>query len=221
MNQGEFAGLLDELSLSGWGIADVSSFVEARGFPRAVSLFKAYGLPGEHDPLRGGEYDEAALHDAILEARRVTEGAVEEIRAYLEARDIRHWIPAAGGQDPVTLTAEFSQKLAATRAGLGWVGRNSLFVTGEYGPRVRLMTVLVDCDLPTAEPETESGCGVCSTCVDACPYGYIKGADWRPGLPRDNLLDAFGCNSTLEELGVPLGRKHGCGRCLLACPFGA
>jgi len=39
---------------------------------------------------------------------------------------------------------------AATRAGLGWIGKTGLFVSPEGGPKVRLATVFTDLDLDVA-----------------------------------------------------------------------
>ena len=42
----------------------------------------------------------------------------------------------------------FPHKTAATRAGLGWIGKTALFVSPEFGPAVRLATVFTDLELP-------------------------------------------------------------------------
>lgn len=211
---------LDGMDISGWGIADVEPCPEATGFRRAISLYQAYGLPEACDPALGGEYDEEALHQAILSARELTDRAAASLSDFLEGHEVPHRVVPASGQDPETLAGPFPVKLAATRAGLGWVGRSSLLVTRWHGPRVRLAALLADFDCPADEPMTESRCGGCELCVDACPYGYIGGAEWEPGLPRDALLDAFACSARMEELGKPIGRKYSCGLCLLACPYG-
>jgi hypothetical protein len=38
----------------------------------------------------------------------------------------------------------FQHKIAATSAGLGWIGRNGLLISPRYGPRLSLATVLTD-----------------------------------------------------------------------------
>ncbi|MBN1572587.1 MAG: epoxyqueuosine reductase [Deltaproteobacteria bacterium] len=116
--------------------------------------------------------------------------------------------------------ALFPHKLAAVRAGLGWIGKSSLLITREHGPRVYLATVLVDCDIEPDRPVLESGCGGCTACVEACPYLCIKDLNWHSGTPREELLDVYLCNAKREEAIKSKGRKDECGQCLLACPYG-
>jgi epoxyqueuosine reductase QueG len=122
-----------------------------------------------------------------------------------------------------TLTPELSHKMAATCAGLGWIGKTALLVTEAFGPRLRLATVLVSQPLPRlAQPVTASQCGGCSLCVDQCPAGAATGALWCAGDPREKLLNAFKCRTACREITARnLGRDESlCGICLAACPVG-
>jgi epoxyqueuosine reductase len=68
-----------------------------------------------------------------------------------------------------TLRMNFSHKMAATRAGLGWIGKTDLLVSEKFGPRIRLATVLTNHRFDNlGMPITESRCGIC-ICV--CPQG--------------------------------------------------
>lgn len=118
------------------------------------------------------------------------------------------------------LLSTFSHKMAATEAGLGWIGKSSLFVSTKFGCRVRLATVLTNASFTPGIPVTESQCGDCVECVKACPYQAIKGATWYPGIERDELLDAFLCDRIRNEYIPKLGYKHPCGLCVKACPVG-
>ncbi len=184
----------------------------AAGYNRAASLLVAYqyGLDG---------YDEAAFHQLLLEKQHIATAATTELCGALEELGVA-FHPVPHTQDQRLLVSNFSHKYAATRAGLGWIGRNSLLVTPEWGPRVFLRTVLFDLDLEVAEPVNESRCGACTACVDACPYACIHGAEWQPGLDRDELLDVFTCNQVRLDAIPALGHKDACGFCLLACSIG-
>lgn len=206
--------VLRGLPVSKWGIADIRGLHPlALTYPRAISLALAY------DAAYVG-YDEARYEHLLIEKRRELEQAIAPLLAFLREAEVEHYLVPHGGQDPDTLLGEFPHKLAATRAGLGWVGKNALLVTAEYGPRVRLLTVLVAADLPAAPPISESRCGECDACVAACPYGYITGAHWYPGIAREALFAPFACSATRESFRATLGHKHPCGLCLLACPVG-
>ena len=42
-----------------------------------------------------------------------------------------------------TLRTDLSHKMVATRAGLGWIGKTDLFISKEFGPRLRLVSILL------------------------------------------------------------------------------
>ncbi|RKY82993.1 epoxyqueuosine reductase [candidate division KSB1 bacterium] len=120
------------------------------------------------------------------------------------------------------LTCEFSHKVAATRSGLGWIGKSALFISREFGARVRLITILTDTKLETGVPFKESMCNKCSVCVDRCPAGAISGKNWFSGMKREDFFNAFKC----KETGTYLTKKNTgvddciCGICVSVCPVG-
>lgn len=117
-------------------------------------------------------------------------------------------------------TGAFQHKTAAVLAGLGWIGRSALFIHQRYGPRVRLGTILTNAPLIAAEPATESGCGSCRVCVSACPAMAIEGPLWKPGMPRNELYNAYACSQHMKEAYQHIGRGAVCGLCVVACPIG-
>lgn len=130
--------------------------------------------------------------------------------------------PVAASQtvDDANLRGLFQHKTAATRAGLGWVGRNGLLITPRHGPRVRLATVLTDLPLPTATPVTASRCGKCRACVTACPAQALSGELWEPGTGREHLVDAHRCEEWMATHYRPVGGALICGICIQVCPWG-
>jgi epoxyqueuosine reductase len=53
-------------------------------------------------------------------------------------------------QDAKTQTSKLPHKTVATKAGLGWIGKCALLITEEYGPAIRITSVLTDADLDMA-----------------------------------------------------------------------
>jgi epoxyqueuosine reductase len=114
------------------------------------------------------------------------------------------------------LTTPLPHKTVATRAGLGWIGKNALLTTPKYGSAIRISSVITNMPLLTDIPINESKCGTCTNCVVACPASAIKGTVWNLTLTRDELLDPFKCRKKARELshakiGVEISL---CGKCI-------
>lgn len=122
--------------------------------------------------------------------------------------------------DTKTLSVPLPHKTAAIRAGIGWIGKSNLLVTKEFGSAFRMCTILTDAELPAGEPVTESSCGSCTCCVDACPVGAPTGREWRCGSSREDLVDIFACYRRAQEFARDRGWDHSiCGICIEACPW--
>ena len=75
-----------------------------------------------------------------------------------------------------TLRTDLSHKMVATRAGLGWIGKTDLFVSKKFGPRLRLVSILISTPVKSkSRPIEKSRCGKCSLCVDICPANAANG----------------------------------------------
>jgi epoxyqueuosine reductase QueG len=122
-----------------------------------------------------------------------------------------------------TLRHNFSQKMVATRAGLGWIGKTDLFISKKFGPRLRLASVIVDYPLkPLNKPIDESRCGKCRLCVDACPAQAANGKLWSIHVDRDQFYSARKCRETASRLTLErIGKDERlCGICVSVCPVG-
>jgi epoxyqueuosine reductase QueG/predicted GNAT family acetyltransferase len=128
--------------------------------------------------------------------------------------------PTVEELDYETLATELPHKTIATRAGLGWVGKSALLVTEEYGPAVRLATVLTDAEFDVGKPVNNSHCGDCKRCVECCPGKAILGKNWEAGAERQTIYDAFACCDTAKRLSKKIGiRSTICGICINVCPW--
>ncbi len=114
----------------------------------------------------------------------------------------------------------FSHKKGAVDAGLGWIGKNAMFISRETGPRVRLATIFTDMVLPVKNNEYKDYCGECTICRDKCPSGAISGISWRKEVNFTDFFDAMLCSTYMKENFKDIGRGAVCGICMRYCPYG-
>lgn len=108
----------------------------------------------------------------------------------------------------------------AQRAGLGWVGKNTMLIHPKHGSYFFLCELIVDVELNYDEPINDH-CGTCRKCIDACPTDAIQ--------PEGYLMDGSKCISyaTIEKKGeIPdyfkgkmKNRVFGCDICIEVCPW--
>lgn len=113
----------------------------------------------------------------------------------------------------------FTHKMAATSAGLGWVGRNGLLINPYYGPRLSLATVLTDAPIQADTPIEFSLCGDCNLCMNFCPSDAITGEEWSRYEPFVELVRLDKCHSHKKN-SKRLEGKPNCGLCINICPYG-
>ena len=107
-------------------------------------------------------------------------------------------------------------KTAAVLSGLGFVGKSGLFLSREYGSKVRLATILTDMPLRNELPVIENGCGDCTACQKACPAGAIFGE--LPTKNGERNFDPEKCSRYMKEHFQDIGRGSVCGVCIRVCP---
>ena len=199
-----------------YGFADIAYSPFAREYPSAVVFAVPYGKQ-----LTPSDYTEPDFEAGIQSAKARLEGILSGLEALLAEHHTDCYIPPVAQKNETELLAPFSFKYAATRAGLGWYGRNDVLITERYGPRARLSAVLVAAPLEYGQPIDESRCpDDCMKCVNACPCKALKGMKWHASLWRSELIDYHRCNRMRSAFIPRMGRKSACGLCLAACPFG-
>lgn len=112
-------------------------------------------------------------------------------------------------------------KTVATRAGLGWIGKNNLLVTLQYGSAVRISSLLTNAPLECGEAINDSRCKACSLCVENCPAQALHGTLWEAGMEREQLVDVEKCYKKqvqimYEETGIETDL---CGKCFAVCAY--
>jgi len=220
LSLGDVDAFLRANGVSEWGVASNDPPMDlAPPLPRAISLmvrFQAAALEGVGSgpaTTYFADYNRlnATLNSAATKFVNHLQHAgyeAECVEATLEDyEEVEDW-----GEAGV-----FAHKTAATRAGLGWIGKTALFVSPVLGPKLRLATVFTDLDLPAGVPIDAGRCGTCRVCVDACPVDAGRDVTWEVGMARDLLFDEKACEGYLDNF-PDLGGV--CGICVAVCPFG-
>jgi epoxyqueuosine reductase len=119
-----------------------------------------------------------------------------------------------------TDTGPILERDLAQRAGIGWIGRNSMLINPKFGSYFFISEILLDLELEPDPPFITDHCGTCTRCIDACPTDCI--------LPN-RTLDATRCISYLtielkDDIPIDLREKigdwtFGCDICQMVCPW--
>ena len=184
------------------------------GSTRAVVVTRYYFRPDPHPPLgasagriakyaRGRDY-----HEAL---REPLERLASYVRSLGETDTITKYYVDAG---PVP------ERELAQRAGLGWIGKNTMLIDPRRGSFCFLATLFTNLDLALDRPFEADRCGSCRRCLDACP---------THAFPEERVLDSRLCISylTIEHTGsivADLGGQmgdwvFGCDICQDVCPW--
>jgi len=206
-----------------WGAADLSELATLRDetgryFPFALAWVMPMsprimaGIQNGPNPAYADEY--ARVN------RQINESSVA-LAAELQRRGFRSKALAASDRtDPVNIRGDFPHKTAATRAGLGWIGRHCQLITRPFGSWVRLGTVFTDMEVRCGTAIERSFCGRCRRCVEACPAQALTGNAWAPGVAREEILDVRACDRWKKEHYFRYHGGHNCGICSAVCPYG-
>jgi len=160
-------------------------------------------------------------YDEYLSVNDRLDMITDQLKTEIEGRGYQAYAIASSKRtDSVNIRGEFPHKSAAVRGGLGWIGKSSLLVTREYGPRVRLSTVFTDAPLQTNDILEKNHCGKCKKCVDACPASAIVGNLWSDGVARESLIDVQKCD-VWKINKYPQFHGQVCGICVAVCPHGS
>jgi len=165
---------------------------------------------GDSDP---GPAPRVARYARGDDYHRVTRDRLEPLADFLRRNGakIAHTFADSG---PVP------ERALALRAGLGWIGKNTMLIRPGAGSFFFIGTIFTDLPLDHDSSITTDHCGSCTRCLDACP---------TDALVEPHLLDATRCISylTIEQKGpipTPLAERldgwvFGCDICNEVCPW--
>ena len=134
--------------------------------------------------------------------------------------EIQARIPDFAGRAFVD-SAPVMERQWAERAGLGWIGKNSLLLRKGVGSFFFLAEIICNLELEPDQQQTDH-CGECTACIDACPTQAIV---------QPQVIDSNRCISylTIEDKTWPESDEitktgteswaYGCDICQDVCPW--
>ncbi|MDP7068556.1 MAG: tRNA epoxyqueuosine(34) reductase QueG [Acidimicrobiales bacterium] len=140
------------------------------------------------------------------------------LRQGLEA--LAEYLNAFGARSEIVMDDNrLADRAVAARAGLGWLGRNTMLLHPKFGSWTTIGSVVTDLSIAAEFDKLDDGCGSCRRCSDDCPTG---------ALDTFGVLDANKCLAWLlqakgifpREYRSALGdRLYGCDDCQRLCPI--
>jgi epoxyqueuosine reductase len=170
----------------------------------ALNYYQGAGTPG---PAHVARYAWATDYHGVMEPR---------LQALLD--DLTAAAPGATGRLYVDTGPVLEREIAA-RAGLGWIGKNTMLLHPTLGSFFFIGVVLTTAELAPDAPLPDR-CGTCTRCLEACPTGAFV---------NPYVMDARRCISylTIEHRGtIPVELREamgelafGCDVCQTVCPW--
>lgn len=107
------------------------------------------------------------------------------------------------------------EKKCASKAGLGVIGLNNLFISEEYGSFIVLGEILTDYEIEEYENHDFKGCINCNECIKSCPNNALDN-----GFDKSKCLSYLNQSKTnrFEEL-EKIDKVYGCDICQDVCPY--
>ena len=190
--------------------ADLSSLSETvtRGFSKAILIGILLSKEYVIDLYKATEKGSNEFAEKERRADELAEWTAEYLQkhgynAFAQSEE-KLW--QNGYFDTKTKSSTLPHKTIALLAGLGWIGKNNLLITEDYGCAFCMCTILTDLPIDVKmSPLISSKCGECGLCKLICPTNAILGNVWSKNCDRDMLVDVFRCETCLK--------------CLAHCPW--
>ncbi|MBF0993379.1 MAG: tRNA epoxyqueuosine(34) reductase QueG [Granulicatella sp.] len=141
---------------------------------------------------------------------RRMEALIEYIKSEVNQEDVAF--------KPMVDTGELIDVRVAERAGIGFVGKNGLLVTKEFGSYVYLGELITNIEFPVDSP-VDYGCGDCTRCVDFCPTNALLGngkMNAQRCLSYQTQTKGFMPKEYRKKIGHVI---YGCDICQQVCPY--
>ncbi len=116
-------------------------------------------------------------------------------------------------------SAPVLERFWAARAGLGFVGKNTLLIIPGKGSYFFLGELIINLELDYDSPVSQN-CGKCRRCLDACPTEAIEKPHWVNARKCISYQTIENKGEILPEIVPKLNNNvYGCDICQILCPW--
>lgn len=116
-------------------------------------------------------------------------------------------------------SAPVLERTWATKAGLGWVGKNGMLINKKVGSFYFIAVMVLDIDLNVEKHISTNHCGTCNRCIEACPTQAILP---NKEINASQCISYFTIELKSNEINSDKDFKHwmfGCDICQEVCPW--
>lgn len=188
-------------------------------FPAAktiISIALAYPTRSKEKPPRDEKRGAFARASWGIDYHDILRDRLEKLILFI--RQEAEQLEARAEFSPQVDTGELIDVAVAQRAGLGFIGRNGLLITEEFGSFVYLGEIVTNIDFEVDEP-VPFGCGDCTRCITACPTTALLG-DGRMNAKKCLSYQTQTKGFMPEEYRKKMHNViYGCDICQLVCPY--
>ena len=181
---------------------------QTQGFSKAIF----FCLPVSREFILAKYNGEDTEHDDFLDKEHKACIMSDRLAEYLEQKGYRAYSQSDennyqnGNFDEETQSSKLPHKTIARLAGIGFIGKNNLLITEEYGCAFCMGTILTNAPVTTENfLPIASQCGDCNVCKETCPANAILGNEWSERGSRESTIDVLKCCCELK--------------CMVFCPY--
>ena len=184
------------------GGADFVRFVDISEFPEEITggckCAVLFGKALSKEYIADMKAEIPPKHKEVFNTETKMDSLAVKIASELEAQGYK----AVGKLK----TGLLPHKTVALRAGMGFIGKNNLLVTPEYGCALMMGKVLTNAPFAVIREEPKAPkCGSCDVCQKICPNGALLGKTWDITLKREDIITRKLCTLCLK--------------CMANCPY--
>ncbi|MCX8131704.1 MAG: epoxyqueuosine reductase [Clostridia bacterium] len=182
--------------------------VQSRGYKRAIW----FAIPMSKEYIRRFNNYQCEDAEEFRKLEKETDAIADLLAEHIEKKGYSACSQSEesntdnGAYMENTMVSLLPHKTIALLSGIGWIGKNNLLVTRDYGCALSTCTVLTNAPINISSEKTQihdNLCGGCTKCQEFC--NCFTGRAWNTDMSREEIMNVYDCARCLK--------------CLMFCPW--